>query len=68
MAETGSRTGLDGGTGGRLRGDLRGRVATRILLQEGREARNLDGGYRTWSAAGGAGTRDDAAAPSMKEE
>ena len=52
---------------------LRGHVATRILLQEGREARNLGSGYRTWSAAGGASEREndaenDAAAPPAKEE
>ncbi|MFB7716887.1 FAD-dependent oxidoreductase [Nocardia sp. NPDC056100] len=29
----------------------RGNSATRLLTQLGREARNLDGGYRTWSAA-----------------
>lgn len=28
---------------------LRGHVATRLLLQRGRDVRNLDGGYRTWS-------------------
>lgn len=27
---------------------LRGHVATRLLLQHGRQVRNLDGGYRTW--------------------
>lgn len=47
---------------------LRGHVATRILLQEGREARNLDGGYRTWSAGGGQGARDHAVPSPMKEE
>ena len=35
---------------------LRGHIAARLLLQHGREARNLDGGYRTWSAVRGAGT------------
>lgn len=34
---------------------LRGHVAARLLLQHGREVRNLDGGYRTWSAVRGAG-------------
>ncbi|WP_084682536.1 FAD-dependent oxidoreductase [Actinomyces israelii] len=34
---------------------LRGHVAARLLLQRGREVRNLDGGYRTWSAVHGAG-------------
>ena len=29
---------------------LRGHTATRFLAQAGREARNLDGGYRTWAA------------------
>ncbi len=33
---------------------LRGHVATRLLLQHGREVRNLDGGYRTWCDATGA--------------
>ena len=33
----------------------RGHIAARLLLQHGREARNLDGGYRTWSAVRGAG-------------
>lgn len=28
---------------------LRGHIATRMLLQHGRDVRNLDGGYRTWS-------------------
>ncbi|WP_164234120.1 FAD-dependent oxidoreductase [Microbacterium hydrocarbonoxydans] len=27
---------------------LRGHIATRLLRQRGRDARNLDGGYRTW--------------------
>jgi NADPH-dependent 2,4-dienoyl-CoA reductase/sulfur reductase-like enzyme/rhodanese-related sulfurtransferase len=34
---------------------VRGHSATRVLVQSGREARNLDGGYRTWFA--GVGTR-----------
>ncbi|QIM20017.1 FAD-dependent oxidoreductase [Phycicoccus sp. HDW14] len=29
---------------------LRGYLAARVLAQHGREVRNLDGGYRTWSA------------------
>lgn len=33
----------------------RGHIAARILTQHGRNARNLDGGYRTWAA--GAATR-----------
>ncbi|MBS2940169.1 FAD-dependent oxidoreductase [Nocardioides sp. J2M5] len=40
---------------------LRGYLATRVLAEHGRSARNLDGGYRTW-AAGVASTR--AASPS----
>ncbi|WP_366180332.1 hypothetical protein ABXS69_09005 [Actinomyces timonensis] len=46
---------------------LRGHAAARILLHEG-PARDLDGGYRAWSAVGWADPRDDAVAPSMKEE
>ncbi|WP_194949157.1 FAD-dependent oxidoreductase [Actinomyces trachealis] len=34
---------------------LRGHVAARLLSQMGREVRNLDGGYRTWSAVNGTG-------------
>ena len=34
---------------------VRGHTATRILVQSGREARNLDGGYKTWFA--GVGTQ-----------
>jgi rhodanese-related sulfurtransferase len=30
---------------------VRGHSATRVLRQSGREAHNLDGGYRTWAAA-----------------
>lgn len=33
---------------------LRGHIATRLLRQRGFEARNLDGGYRTWVAGTGA--------------
>jgi rhodanese-related sulfurtransferase len=29
---------------------VRGHTATRVLVQSGREARNLDGGYKTWFA------------------
>ncbi|TFJ95389.1 carbonate dehydratase [Platysternon megacephalum] len=29
---------------------LRGYLAARILMQEGKATRNLDGGYKTWSA------------------
>jgi len=29
---------------------LRGHIATRLLRQLGRDVRNLDGGYRTWTA------------------
>lgn len=29
---------------------IRGHIATRLLASHGRSARNLDGGYRTWSA------------------
>lgn len=35
----------------------RGHVATRLLLQRGFEARNLDGGYRTWQDGAKAGSR-----------
>ena len=28
----------------------RGHAATRLLTQLGRDVRNLDGGYRTWTA------------------
>ncbi|SPT52998.1 Coenzyme A disulfide reductase [Actinomyces bovis] len=34
---------------------LRGHVAARVLSQLGRQVRNLDGGYRTWSAVNGTG-------------
>lgn len=34
---------------------LRGHVAARLLLQHGFSVRNLDGGYRTWSAVNGVG-------------
>ncbi|MGK2349851.1 FAD-dependent oxidoreductase [Actinomyces sp. W5033] len=34
---------------------LRGHVAARLLIQRGREVRNLDGGWRTWSAVHGVG-------------
>ena len=33
----------------------RGHTAAMLLRRTGREASNLDGGYRTWAAAGGAG-------------
>ena len=32
---------------------LRGHTAARLLAQRGREVRNLDGGYRTWTAGTG---------------
>lgn len=32
----------------------RGHVAARLLAQHGRDVRNLDGGYRTWSLGTGA--------------
>ena len=34
---------------------LRGHVASRLLLQRGRQVSNLDGGYLTWSAVHGPG-------------
>ena len=34
---------------------LRGHVASRLLLQRGRQVSNLDGGYLTWSAVHGTG-------------
>lgn len=34
---------------------LRGHVAARLLIQHGFRVRNLDGGYRTWSAVNGVG-------------
>ncbi|WP_243420883.1 rhodanese-like domain-containing protein [Micromonospora globispora] len=33
----------------------RGHTAAMLLRRTGREASNLDGGYRTWAAAGGVG-------------
>ncbi len=39
---------------------VRGHSATRLLVQSGREARNLDGGYKTWWAGAGARARDEA--------
>ena len=37
-----------------LSGSVRGHVAARLLTQHGRDVRNLDGGYRTWSLGTGA--------------
>lgn len=39
---------------------LRGHVAARLLSQLGRDVRNLDGGYRTWSAVHGTGVTGSA--------
>ncbi|GAA1374140.1 FAD-dependent oxidoreductase [Luteococcus sanguinis] len=38
---------------------IRGHIAARMLTQKGRNAKNLDGGYRTWSA--GMASRQNAA-------
>jgi len=38
---------------------IRGHIAARMLTQKGRNAENLDGGYRTWSA--GMASRQNAA-------
>jgi rhodanese-related sulfurtransferase len=40
---------------------VRGHTATRLLVQSGRDARNLDGGYKTWSA--GAASREREVCP-----
>ena len=37
---------------------IRGHTAARILAATGRRARNLDGGYKTWSAAHDVATRE----------
>lgn len=39
----------------------RGHVATRLLLQQGFDARNLDGGYRTWQDGAKAHSRSERA-------
>jgi rhodanese-related sulfurtransferase len=38
---------------------VRGHTATRVLVQSGREARNLDGGYTTWFAGDSTLRRED---------
>jgi rhodanese-related sulfurtransferase len=37
---------------------VRGHAATRLLVQSGREARNLDGGYKTWHAGAASRQRE----------
>lgn len=37
---------------------VRGHSATRLLTQSGRDARNLDGGYKTWHAGAGSRQRE----------
>jgi rhodanese-related sulfurtransferase len=41
---------------------VRGHTATRILAQSGRDARNLDGGYKTWFAGDSTLRREDSLA------